>query len=455
MTLTPDTTQPNATQPDAAGSNPAGSTAGAATSSTPTLRARLRRRRFWIVLAAVLVLGGGALLAIRGFGGVGGQPLGPADPSPTGAKAIVEVLRAQGVDVIEARSLNRAIGAAPGSTVLVYDESAVLGEDALTELAGSAAQLLLVEPDFTALRTLAPGVRHAGAAATGLDEVACELPAAVRAGSLSDGQRLFTIDEEAAGAGWQGCFADSGGFALAAGTTPDGTDLALVGAAAVFANGTIDEAGNAALALGLTGSRPTLVWYLPGPADADAGGPTLAELTPGWVSPLLVLAAIVTVAAGVVAGRRFGRLVVEDLPVEVRAGETTDGRARLYAAATARGHALDQLRIGTIIRLTQLLRLPRSAAMSDVVAAVATATGEPAHDVQRLLIDDIPATDRDLIDLAAALSALETRVRDRLTTVTDRPPPRPRTASDHGDRPAGASVSPPPDVSGSPTGRRP
>ena len=197
------------------------------------------------------------------------------------------------------------------------------------------------------------------------------------------------------------------------------------------------------------------MWYLPGPADAEAGGPTLAELTPGWVSPVLALATIVTVAAGVVAGRRFGRLVVEDLPVEVRAGETTDGRARLYAAASARGHALDQLRIGTIIRLTQLLRLPRSAATSEIVAAVATATGDPVHDVQRILMDDVPATDRELIELAGALSALELRVRERLTPAAVRPPPVPRSAPERDDRRDEASVSDPPDAPGSPTGRRP
>ncbi|MDR5699842.1 DUF4350 domain-containing protein [Agromyces aerolatus] len=403
---------------------------------TPTLRAGLRRRRIWIVLAVVLVLGGAALIAVRGFGGVGRQPLGPADPSPAGAKAVVEVLRGQGVDVIEARSLERALDAAPGATVLVYDDTALLGEDALDELAGTAEGLVVVEPDFSALRTLAPGVRHAGAASGPIDDAACDLPVATRAGGLSDRQRLLTIDDDAAARGWTGCFGDGDAFALVSGSTEQGAELAIVGASTVFANGSIDESGNAALALGLAGARPTLVWYLPGPADADSAGPSLAELTPGWVSPFLVLAVVVTIAAGVWRGRRLGRLVVEDLPVEVRAGETDDGRARLYAAASSRTHALDQLRIGAIGRLRRTLRLPSSATAAEVAGAAAAATGEEAGAIRRLLLDAEPATDRALVDLAVALGAFEQRVRDAI-----------RPGSARTDRPR----TDPPD---SPTGRR-
>lgn len=396
------------------------------------------------MFAIVLVVGGGALIALRGFGGVGGQPLGPADPSPTGAKALVEVARDQGVEVIETRSLDRALAAAPDATVLVFDETAILGEGALTQLAGTAEGLVVVEPDFTALRTLAPGVRHAGAASGPIGDPACTLPAATRAGELSDGQRVLTIDEAAAAGGWTGCFPDDDAFAVVTGQTEAGAELTLVGSAAVFANGSVDEAGNAALALGVIGTRPTLVWYLPGPADADSAGPTLAELTPGWVSPVLVLAVAVTIAAGVWRGRRFGRLVVEDLPVEVRAGETDDGRARLYAAASSRSHALDQLRIAAIGRLGAALRLPRSATAAEIAGAVAAATDQDLGTVRRVLVEELPGSDHALVELAGELDTLEHRVHGAL-----RPDPA-GTAS------AGAeiSVAPRTDPPDSPTGRR-
>lgn len=414
-------------------------TFGRATAAEPrsaTLRGAIRRRRIWIAFAIVLLVGGGALILLRGFGGVGGQALGAANPSPAGAKAVVQVLRGQGVEVTEARSHDRAVDAGTGATVLVYDELALLGDEQLGELASAADRLVVVEPDFAALRAIAPGVRHAGAASGPIDEAGCALPEASRAGELSDGQRLFTVDDASAADGWTGCFRDDSGAAFALVTGPadaGGAEIVLVGSSAIFANGTIDEAGNAALALGLTGADRDLVWYLPSPADAEGEGPTLAELTPGWVSPVLVLAVAVTIAAGVWRGRRFGRLVVEDLPVEVRAGETVDGRARLYAGASARTHALDQLRIGTIGRLVTALRLPRAAPAGEVAALAASTIGAEPGDVRRVLIDATPAGDRELVELARELDELEQRVR---AAVASGPPTDP-------------------DASGSPTGRRP
>jgi hypothetical protein len=190
-------------------------------------------------------------------------------------------------------------------------------------------------------------------------------------------------------------------------------------------NETVDESGNAALAIGLLGTSDELVWYLPGPADADAAtAPTLDELMPGWVSPVLVLALLVVVAAGVQRGRRFGPLVVEDLPVHVPAGETGEGRARLYARSSARVRALDQLRIGTIRRLQGLLRLPRSSHVDLVVTGVADATGRDAASVRRVLVDDVPEGDRALVALARELDALERGVRAALRPdPTDAPAP--------------------------------
>jgi hypothetical protein len=392
-----------------------------APATTPTLRAHARRRRIWIVFAAVLLLGGASLIALRGFGGIDAQQLGAADPSPTGAKAVVEVLRDQGVDVVEASSLERATSAAPGATVLVYDELGLLDDTAYGALAADADRLVVVAPDFAALRALAPGVRHAGAAAGPIDDVTCDAPAAVRAAGLSDGQRLFTIDDDAVASGWTGCFAQDDAYAVVERESAPGPHLSLVGSTVVFENATVDEAGNAALALGLTGAESRLVWYLPGLADAGDTAPTLGELTPGWVSPLLVLAGVVTIAAGVWRGRRLGRLVVEDLPVTVPAGETTEGRARLYAASGDRAHALDQLRIGTLRRLARALRLPRAATADEIAAATAAALGEPPLALRRVLLDDTPSGDRAFVELAGELGELEDRVHLSSTPQGSRP----------------------------------
>lgn len=396
----------------------------AAPAVTPTLRAQFRRRRAWVVIAAALVLGAIVVLMVQGGIRAPGSPLAPDNPAPAGAKALVEVLRQHGVAVTEARSIDAAVaGARGGATVFLYDEFGILDAERLGELASTAERLVVAAPGFAALETLAPGVRHAGAASGTLDEVACDVRAAEQAGVLSDGQRLLTIDDTARDAGWQGCFRDEEfGFALATGTGESGGELTLVAATTVFTNERIDDAGNAALAIGLLGASDELVWYLPGPGDADsAAAPSLAELTPGWVSPVLVLAIAIVIAAGVWRGRRFGPLVVESLPVQVPAGETSEGRARLYARGAARGHALDQLRIGTIGRIAALLRLPRSADVETVAQAAATATGRDAASVARLLVVDVPAHDRDLVELAGELGRLESDVRRSLRPHTDDP----------------------------------
>jgi hypothetical protein len=407
----------------------------ATTAITPTIREGLRRRRSWIVIGAVLLAGAIVMLVAQGGLRAPGPTLGPANAAPAGAKALVEVLRQHGVTVTEVRSADDAVeGARAGATVLLYDEFDVLDEDRLAHLAAEADRLVVAEPSFRSLDALAPGVRLAGAASGAIDDVACHVRAARQAGGLSDGQRLLTVDADAAAEGWQGCFRDGEyGYAMVTGAGASGGEITLVGATSVFTNERIAESGNAALAIGLLGASGELVWYLPGPADADPSqAPNIAELTPGWVSPVLVLGIAVVIATGVWRGRRFGPLVAERLPVTVPAGETSEGRARLYARGAARGHALDQLRIAAIGRIAATLRLPRSAPVDAVADAAATATGRDAAPIARLLVGSQPTGDRDLIDLAAELARLEDAV-----SASVRPDPDPDPDHHH------------------PTGRRP
>src|SRR5690606_1050452 len=113
------------------------------------------------------------------------------------------------------------------------------------------------------------------------------------------------------------------------------------------------------LALRLLGAEPRLIWYRPGLADADVEvPPSLGDLSPGWVVPVMLLGLVTFLAAAVWRGRRMGPLVVETLPSIVPADETVRGRARLYARAGARLRAADALRIGALGRLARELGLP-------------------------------------------------------------------------------------------------
>ena len=81
-----------------------------------------------------------------------------------------------GVDVTEVRSAasRRRGGPLRARPCFLYDESGLLDEDRLEELADAADRLVVAEPAFGALEVLAPGVRLAGAASGTIDDVACD-----------------------------------------------------------------------------------------------------------------------------------------------------------------------------------------------------------------------------------------------------------------------------------------
>ena len=95
----------------------------------------------------------------------------------------------------------------------------------------------------------------------------------------------------------------------------------------------------------------------------------------------------------------------------MRAGETTEGRARLYAHARDALHAADQLRIGTLGRLGRVLGLGPAASAEEIADAAAARTGIDRGAVRGILIDDIPQTDADLVALDDRLRALEKAVQ--------------------------------------------
>jgi len=192
----------------------------------------------------------------------------------------------------------------------------------------------------------------------------------------------------------------------------------VVGATDALSNEFVADRGNAALALNLLGSTENLVWYIPTVADlATDVPPTLGELSPDWVLPAVALVVLTALAAAVWRGRRFGPLIVENLPVTVRANETMQGRARLYQKSSARLRALDSLRIGTVERLAALCGLSRLASVDDVIAsASAVARLQPAE-VRRLLLDAVPTTDRELVALSDQLLTLERAVATSVTPV--------------------------------------
>jgi hypothetical protein len=396
----------SATEPGAAAS-----TAPSAAGITPPLRRTARRAVFWVAIGVFLLLVVVAGLGLQGSG-VAGDPLSPTNAAPAGSKAVFEVLGDQGVDAQFVESLDDARDAAGDpdeTTILIYDPEVYLTDAKLRDAAELGEHVVLVDPGFDQLRELAPGVSTAGYADDELD-AGCDLPAAVSAGTISGeatGYRVTGADADAVE-----CFGSGDGVHSVIQLTESGQRITVLGATAVLANDTIAQDGNAALALNLLGEHRTLVWYIPGFDDLDGTGDgAAAAATPPWLTPAIALLMVAALAAAVWRGRRLGPLVVENLPVTVRASETMLGRARLYERSGSRLRALDALRIGTVQRLAKAAGLSRHATVDEVIVAVAALTGRPPTDVRALLLDREPQTDPDLVQLSDELLTLERDVQ--------------------------------------------
>jgi Domain of unknown function (DUF4350) len=378
--------------------------------ATPTVRRVLRRWLLWIGIATIILLMAVITVVARGSG-VSGQALGSDDPSPGGAKALIEVLRSQGVTVTATSNLSDTESAAIDSsstTLVLYDYNDILSDSQLDRVSTLADRLILLDPSFLELNEVTPSVGLAGAV-DGELVADCDLGSVSKAGTVTgtgNGYRLIKADDSAISCLGSGdkvfSLIQVDGF-----TGP----VTVLGTTAALSNGFISEKGNAALALNLLGENQNLIWYIPDSEDLLSENiPTIPELTPGWLIQVTLLLAITAVFAAFWRGRRMGPLIVENLPVVVRASETMQGRARLYARSSARLHALDSLRIGTVDRLGKACGLPSLATVKEVSDAVAALTGrDPAH-VHRLLFDARPSGDRELVQLSDALIALEKSV---------------------------------------------
>ena len=383
------------------------SSTATATTLTPTIRAASRKALFWIVAAVFLLLIAVIAVGTRGSS-TGGVPFSATNAAPAGSKAIAEVLRHQGVDVAVPATLagaKSALRTSTSSTLFLVDPDSHLDKSQLTTLAALADHVVLLSPTYTQLKTLAPEVGLAGI--VGRDSLAanCALPAASAAGRVSGAGSGFRVLDRAADT--TACFSSGKKTFSLVEIKKVGRRLTVVGTTDAFDNEHVSQRGNAALALTLLGDNSRLVWYLPTIDDSSISGPSIAQLTPAWVGSVFALLIVAAIVAAFWRGRRLGPLVVENLPVVVRASETMEGRARLYQKGAARLHALDALRIGAVSRLAMLCGLSRLATVDDVIAAVATVTTRDPAGIRSLLLTAEPRTDRDLVRLSDELLELE------------------------------------------------
>jgi hypothetical protein len=369
-----------------------------------TVRGVWRSTRGVLLVAVLVVLA--AVLPLLLVGAP--TPAARLDPRSTaleGSAALHALLRDNGVDVILVDDVADVAGlAGPGTRVLVSRPD-ILTRDEARGLGAVDVHLLVVGVAHADLFLGGSDVRPAPAVSL---RPGCTLPAAVRAGSAYLGGASFQPD-----AGTSGCYRIGRRPTL---VTGPGTTV--VASGDFMTNRRLDEDGNAALALNLAGADPRLVWLLPpDPVTAASPPPRGGQSPTGLMPPQVPWAAGALVLAVVLAalwrGRRLGPVVVEPLPVVVRAAETVEGRGRLYRARRARPQAARALRSAAVARIATRLGLPVTATPGQVTSALVGRFGQDAQQVERLLYGPAPEDDPGLVRLADELDVLERRVREQ------------------------------------------
>ncbi|MFG2802711.1 DUF4350 domain-containing protein [Streptomyces pseudovenezuelae] len=389
------------------------------TSASPTARQVWTRARGVVLALVLLLVAAVAIAAIRSTERHGS--LDPRSADPFGSRAVAELLAERGVDTRVVTTLDEARTAAGPDTTLLVAVPDLLTHRQQSALrsatADSDGRTLLVAPGSWSVERLAPGV--VADPATSLDSTLspdCGLPAARRAGKADTGGIRYTVTHP----GNDECYRSERLPTLVRVPAASGDgDTVVLGAPDILYNDSLDEQGNASLALQLLGSRPHLVWYLPSLSDASATDPAeqkdfLDLLPSGWLWGTLQLFFAAALAA-LWRARRLGPLVPEKLPVAIRASETVEGRARLYRKANARDRAATALRSTTRTRLAPLVGVPVSQAHAPGTLLPALSahlrTDGDGQSLHSLLFGPPPGDDAALISLADQLDALEREVR--------------------------------------------
>jgi hypothetical protein len=391
----------------------------------------------WPALAALVVIVAGVIIALLQPSATSGY-LDPGDASPTGGRALAALLTARGQQVARTQLPPRL--SEDGGLELVTTPDLLSGTQ-LTQAGRFNGDILLVDPDAAALHAIAPrvslsqasdGNAGVGQASGGDGSVAspsCAKEAAELAGTADIEGTLLGTDDPAAQRCYPG-FTSTGTVGYAMITYADGSrTITILGSGAVLTNQYLADNGDAALAMNLMRDN-RIVWVVPSIAGLVAAPGTgssqqsFFDLVP-WPAYLIAIQlGIAVMLAAAWRARRLGPLVAERLPVIVRASETVEGHGRLYQSRRARGRAAEVLRAATASRLARLTVGPPGTASTASPASTASSTsaivhpdiiaariGEQPTEVARLLYGPPPASDMDLVRLAADLDTLERKIR--------------------------------------------
>ncbi|WP_291377571.1 DUF4350 domain-containing protein [Demequina sp.] len=382
------------------------------------------------VVGAKWAIGGVVLVTILAFIAYAQRadndytPLSIKNYEPGGARALAEVAGDQGLDMRQIESLSDARITDPESTTLViangealqaFQARTILDYPGDVVIIGESHALLTELGEYlwvveSTERTLEAGCSHVDARAAGTVSTS----GAVIAGTTDATARY--------------CFtaSDNGGSTVVFTHGTAGGRVTAVADPAIVVNDTIDNEGNAALALRLIGKHDNAVWYVGslfdttiltwtspdnphGPAQRDDVPASTDFLPPGTGNAVFALVLAMFFVA-LWRARRFGPLVHEPLPVVIRSSEATRGRARLYRSAGASGRAAASLRASAATRIGARIGVPRSSGKAVLLAATARAAGRPVAEVEAILYGPPPGNESAMMSLIEQIDTLEREV---------------------------------------------
>lgn len=287
------------------------------------------------------------------------------------------------------------------TTVVVANGDRLSDDEARALRDAPHARLVLLRPNSLALRAFDVAATATGAVDARLAP-SCPDRSATLAGPVkfSDMRAAYAPSE---GRSAVTCYAAEPGFGYLR-TTAAGKDLHLV--AGGWSNADLDLAGNAALGMNVLGSQPNLVWLM---AQRSATVPDDPTLLPAWWQMAVVQAFLGIVVVAVWRGRRLGPILVEALPVTIRAAETVEGHGRLYHRISARERAAEALREGSRRRLAAVLG--QAGDPHQFAELVTRRSGTDVRRVYHMLFGPVPRTDSELIQLGIDLDQLEQEAR--------------------------------------------
>lgn len=373
----------------------------------PASRQPRWRRVLWPTICVVALVAG--IFAVASTSApTSDRAFAPDNPGPGGAMATAEILSAQGVRIRTVYRIDDALRLAEEGTTLLVAGATPLEPEMLKAIGETRADVVLAGTRYLAgLDRLTDRVTTSTASRPTSIQAQCGDPhaqEAFRISHASDGVSSTHDDVEI-------CFPLGDGAGAYASWEADGRRMYVVADFSVAANEHLASLGNAALVLRTLGQHETLVWYLPTPGDElGTGEDSRAMMLPPQARYVLVYLLVVVLVVMLWRGRRLGPVVTEQLPVVVRAAETTRGRGSLYRRSGDVAHAGAALRAGVTRRMARSLGLPRSAGAAAVVPAVARATGRPEQAVHDLLYGAPPASGAALASLTRELDTLESEV---------------------------------------------